>query len=1108
VTRQWSSLSAFVLATACVAALALNVSAQSAAQGQPKGAQRPAATTPQEPAASKPPAAPKGPFDQLAFREIGPASPSGRIDDFAVLERNPVIFYVAAATGGVWKTVNAGTTFEPVFDNEGSASVGDIAIAPDDPNLVWVGTGENNNRQSSSWGDGVYKSTDGGATWKTMGLPESRQIARIIVDPVDHDVVYVAALGNLWGSGGERGIYKTADGGLTWTRVLFVDDETGATELLMDPSNNKTLYAATYQRRRATWGFNGGGPGSGIWKSTDAGRTWTKLAKGLPEGPLGRIGLDVYRKNPSVVYARVEHARESGVYRSDDAGASWTKLSNVNPRPMYFSQIRIDPTDDHRIYVLGVQLHVSDDGGRTFRNDGARLIHVDFHAMWIDPANSDHLMIGGDGGVGISHDRSKTYVWLNNLPLAQFYHVAYDMKRPYTVCGGLQDNNTWCGPSAVRNLSGIANDDWFVVSGGDGFMAQIDPSDPNIIYAESQDGRMSRIDRVTNERKAIRPEPPEGEKPYRWNWDTPVVVSPHDPATVFVAANRVFRSTDRGHSWKAASPDLTSGVDRETLSLMGVAGKEIALAKNDGVSAYATLVTFAESPKKAGIYWAGSDDGLVQVSRDAGADWTNVTAKIAGLPKNAYVSRLSPSRFDEATAYATFDDHRLGDFGTYVYATTDLGTTWRSIAGDLPKGQVARTITEDLKNPDVLYLGTETGLFVTLDRGRSWQRVKANLPTVPVYEITLHTRDDAMLLATHGRGVWILDDLTPIQQYAKARTTDAFVFEPPPAFERNPSNERMREFEGDRRFLGTNPPSGVAITYWLKSAVKDVKLIVRDASGSQVREIAGDATKGKGEAGLNTVVWDLRVQPLPPLRNQPPSGGPGGGGGGFGGGGVNGPLVLPGPYKVSVVTGSREVEARTVNVSPDPEIKIADADRKTHFETAMGLHRLQATANEAYDVVATLNQQFGAIRDLLRAAKDVPGPVQARVDAFEKQLTPQRRQFGVTAGGLGGPGGPGGAGGAGGGGFPSEGGPPMVNLRTRIGQLKGGIMASTSLPTEVQARMIEESRMALSKAVGEVNALIPAMDALYKDLEASGVHAPLPEPVKPITTQTRTGDKM
>ena len=573
----------------------------------------------------------KGPLDRLAFRAIGPATPSGRIDDFAVLESDPDTFYVATATSGIYKTVNGGTTFTPVFDNEGSGSVGAVAIAPTDANLVWAGTGEGNNRQSSSWGDGIYKSSDGGRSWKNMGLRASKQIAKIVVDPMDFSVVYVAALGDLWAAGGERGVFKTTDGGNTWQRVLFVDDDTGATELVMDPTNNKTLYAATYQRRRAQWGMNGGGAGSAIWKSTDAGQTWTKLERGLPAGPKGRIGLDLYRRDPNVVYARVEHQSESGVYRSDDGGASWRKMSDTNPRPMYFSQIRVDPQTDSRIYVLGVSLHVSDDGGRTFRADGAARIHVDHHAMWINPANPKHVMIGNDGGVSISRDRSATWIWLPNLLAAQAYHVEFDMQTPYHVCAGLQDNNTWCGPSAVRTNSGITNDDWYVISGGDGFQPLMDPSDARIVYAESQDGRMSRTDRTTNERTTVRPEPAE-QKPgepslYRFNWDTAMQLSPFDPATIYIGANLVLKSADRGRSYQPISPDLTTNTDREALAIMGVVGKDITIAKHDGVGSFGNIVTLEESAAKQGVVWTGSDDGVVSVTQDSGKTWANVTVE-------------------------------------------------------------------------------------------------------------------------------------------------------------------------------------------------------------------------------------------------------------------------------------------------------------------------------------------------------------------------------------------------------------------------------------------------------------------------------------------------
>ena len=1035
----------------------------------------PALASAQAPAAA-------GPFDRLQFREIGPASAGGRIDDFAVLESNPSVFYVATSTGSVWKTVNAGTTFTVVFDRESTSSVGDIAIAPADANVVWVGTGENNNRQSSSWGDGVFKSTDGGATWTNMGLKTSQQIARIVVDPVDSDVVYVAALGGLWGPGGDRGVFKTTDGGLTWAQVLKTDADTGATELVMDPANNKVLYAATYQRRRAAWGMNGGGPGSGIWKSTDAGRTWQALTKGIPDGPKGRIGLDVYRRNPNVLYARIEHEKESGTYRSDDAGLSWRKVSATNPRPMYFSQIRVDPNDDKRVYVLGVQLHVSDDGGRTFSNDGARFIHVDFHAMWINPANTDHLLLGGDGGVGISHDRSKTYVWLNNMPIGQFYHVAYDMQTPYTVCGGLQDNNTWCGPSAVRNRDGSANDDWFITGGGDGFVGLVDPSNPRIMYAESQDGRMNRVDRVTNERKTIRPEPPEGEAAYRWNWDTPMALSPHDPATLFVAANRLFRSKDRGHAWEVISPDLTASIDRDARELMGTKGKDVKIARNDGVSAFSTIVSFAESPRRAGLYYTGSDDGVVSVSRDAGATWTRIDERIAGLPKELWVSEVVPSRFSDGTVYVTFDGHRSNDFGTYVYASTDFGASWKSIASSLPKGEVVRTLTEDLKNADVLYLGTETGLFATTTRGASWVRVRANLPTVPVYEITLHPRDNDMILATHGRSLWILDDLGPFQEHAKATAADTYLVTPGSVMQRLPSNERMRDFEGDRRFLGKNPPIGAVVTYHLKAAAKELVVKIADATGAAVRELTGDAVKDAKAAGFNSVVWDLRVAPL--VAPRPPAGaaaGGGGGGGGFGGGGLQGPQVLPGRYTVTLVVDGKDAASAAIDVRPDAEIDVSDADRKTVFDTAMALHALQRRANEAYAVALTLHEQLETIKTRMRAGKPSDALKKA-VDDYDKELAKVRPLFGINVG------------------TPdfSAGVPAgfQQNVRNRIGGLKGQVMASSSLPTATQSRQRDDVAKAVDKAVSELNAVVAKAPALYAQVGAANFFLEPPAPAK------------
>jgi photosystem II stability/assembly factor-like uncharacterized protein len=1000
-----------------------------------------------------------GQFDRLHFRGIGPATPSGRVDDVAVLESNPAVFYVAGATSGVWKTENMGTTFTPVFDHEGSSSVGDIAMAPTDPNLLWVGTGENNNRQSSSWGDGVYKTSDGGRTWKNMGLRDSRQIARILVDPVDFDVVYVAALGDLWAAGGERGVYKTVNGGQTWQRVLHVDDDTGATELVMDPKNNKVIYAATYQRRRQPWGMNGGGPGSGIWKSTDAGSTWTKLENGIPAGPKGRIGMDIYFANPNVLYAKIEHATESGTYRTDDAGLSWRKVSDENPRPMYFSQIRIDPQTDSRIYSLGVSLNVSDDAGRTWRTDGATNMHVDHHAMWINPGNPHHIVLGTDGGIGISHDRSKTWVYMTNLPFSQPYKVAFDMQTPYHVCTGLQDNNTWCGPSAVRTNSGIINDDWYVIQGGDGFQPLMDPTDPRILYGESQNGRMSRIDRLTNERTTLRPEPLEGESADRWNWDTPMILSAHDPKTIYVGAQRLYRSNDRGHTWQAISPDLTSNTNRTELAIMDVKDAEVRIARNDGVTDWSTLVTIAESPARAGVLWTGSDDGVVSVSPEGGKQWANVSSKVPGVPAKTYVSRIAPSKYEARTTYVTFDGHRSGDYGTYVFVTSDLGATFRSIAGNLPKGEVARTIAEDPRNPDLLYLGTETGLWVTLDRGKQWHRVKANLPTVPIYDIAIHPRDNDLILGTHGRGIWILDDLAPVQQYAKSEGGAAFVFEPSPAVAFNAANDQMKGFEGDRRFLGPNPVPGATLTYRLRADAKELKWTIRDASNNVVREIGPDVLRTAANAGLNSVAWDLRVQPLPPLRTQQQ--GQGGGGGGFGGGGNNGPFVLPGTYRATLTVDGKDANTVNVVVTGDREIQITDADRRVWYDTALALHQMQRRANDLADSVNDAWTQFQNLQQQTRN-RTVPANLKGRMDEVAKELDGVRRRLGL----------------AGGGGF----GGGNENVRGRIGQTKGGIIAATAHPTEVQMRQYKDLQAALPKLEAEVKAAVAKVAPLARDL--------------------------
>ena len=1026
-----------------------------------------------------------GPFDKLHFRQIGPAGMSGRIDDFAVLERDPNVFYVATATGGLWKTENGGVTLTPVFDSMSVVSIGDVTIPGDDPNLVWVGTGENNNRQSSSWGDGVYKSTDGGRTWKNMGLVGSKQIARIVIDPVDHDVVYVAALGDLWRPGGDRGVYKTTDGGLSWTKILDAGLDAGGTDLVMDPGNNKVIYAATYQRRRASFGFNGGGPNSGIWKTTDGGRSWAKLTKGLPEGSMGRIGLDIYRSNPNIVYARVEHEKQGGVYRTDDAGVTWRKMGGHNGRPMYFGIIRVDPKNDLRVYLPETPLGVSDDGGKTFRFDGAPRIHVDHHAMWLNPNNPNHMMIGNDGGVSITKDKGKTWMWLPHLVAGQFYHVGYDFQTPFNVCGGLQDNQSWCGPSQVRNGDGIGDADWWTIPGGDGFVNLIDPTNARIIYTESQEGSLQRLDKLTGEQKSIQPQAPDSAKPYRWNWDTPLIISSHDPATIYYGGNKLFKSTDRGHSWKAISPDLTTGVDRDTLELMGTKLKEVKIAKNDGVQDYATLFTIAESAKKAGLLYTGSDDGQLNVSRDGGGTWANVTSKLSGAPKWAYVSKVEPSKFDEGTVYATFDSHRTGDYGSYLYASTDYGSSWKSIVGNLPRGEVARSITEDLKNPDVLYLGTETGLWVTLDRGKGWTRVKANLPTVPVYEITLHPRDNAMILATHGRAIWVLDNISAFQEAAKAQAAESHVFAMGPVYQRSHAGFRFYSSQGDMQFQGENPTRAAPIAYRLKSKADSVRILIKDTQGNQIRELKGDDVKEGLAAGMNTVNWDLQIEPIPAPKGS--SAGAGGmqaffgGGGGGAPSGTPGPMVLPGDFKAILVVNGKEGPSVPFAVKGDPDIVITDQDRQRRFDILKEGQRLQARLSEANNATKLANTELGKMKSVLSDSTTVPAAIRASYDSLTKELAPLKKKFFIR----------------------DEGDESEFDfsefrkvITFRLGGVIGSIGGVTVPPTETDLAQWSDVKAEVPKVIDQVNALVAKLKPFYQRLAAEGLYPAVPKPVE------------
>jgi photosystem II stability/assembly factor-like uncharacterized protein len=965
------------------------------------------------------------------FRSIGPASMGGRIDDIAVAESDPNVIYVGYAVGGVFKSENNGVSFEPVFETYGTASIGDIAIHPRDANIVYVGTGEANNRQTSSFGDGIYKTVDGGTSFTRLGLEETQTIARIVIDPRDPDTVYVASPGHLFGPGPDRGIFKTTDGGKSWNKVKFIDDDTGFTDIALDPSNSKIVYAASYQRRRSGCCFNGGGPGSAIWKSADAGKTWNKAGtNGLPPGTYGRIALDVSRSNPNVVYAQIEagetgsalptpavapgaateatppgaaavapsgaarggraaappaqpagggrgviynwcnnagprhgwdgrgfgpppevpaditppplDVKRGGVLRSDNRGQSWTLVSNCNSRPMYFSQLRVDPSNDKIVYVAGLPVAKSLDGGKTFatldesggHGDPG---HVDQHAIWIDPKNPKHILIGNDGGLNVTWDQGKSWDYINTMATALAYVVTADMRRPYYVYIGLQDNGSWGGPSAVRGRGGIMNSDWFGIGGGDGFYTAVDPTDYNIVYTESQDGNTNRYDLRIGRGQSIRPRAASGRggrggapgaaqpggtaaeaappvqaggfgpfnqgppnvlnaKPtdtYRFNWNTPVVLSPHNPSIVWLGGNRLFKSYNRGDSW-VASADLTKQIDRNTVALMGAAGNQMQLSKNDGVVSYSTIITISESPVMPGIVWVGTDDGNVQVSKDGGVTFADVSRNLPGLPPDHqyWISRIDASHFDPGTAYVSVDGHRSDDLKPYVFVTRDFGETFQSITGNLPQYGNVQVIREDPKNKDLLYVGTEFGLFLSLDGGAHWDRFMNNYPTVRTDDILVHPRDGDLIIATHGRSVWIADDITPLQQLTTAvRDSEAALFDIRPAVAWLNDQQHNQVVGGQKVFVGENAPRGASINYYLKAAAAgDVKISIADVTGRVVRTLDGPK-----QAGINRVVWNLAPAPAP--GQQGPF---------FGRGGFT-PTVEPGTYVVTLETAGKKI---------------------------------------------------------------------------------------------------------------------------------------------------------------------------------------------------------
>jgi photosystem II stability/assembly factor-like uncharacterized protein len=892
-----------------------------------------------------------GLIKSFKWRNVGPANMIGRISDFEALNSDFTQVLCASASGGVWKSVNAGTTWEPIFDNYGSSSIGDVAFFQKDPNIIWVGTGEECSRNSIAWGDGIYKSTDGGKTFTRMGLETTQTIGRVLTHPTDPNVVYAASTGHTWGLSGDRGLFKTEDGGKSWRKLtdgLPNDGKTGAIDLVMHPENPDILYVSFWQRLRQPWRFDSGGPNCGMFKTIDGGKSWQKLTQGLPEGDLGRIGLAISRSNPQVLMAVVEHGfqprqtiREgqkqtpnpdyddmtklgTGIYRSEDGGETWIFKNRTNVRPFYYSHIYINPFDDKLVYYLSSRMQYSEDGGKTLKNIEG--LHPDFHAMWMDPTNKNRFYVGQDGGASLTHDHGKTWILFDNLCLSQFYAVSADLRDPYYVYGGLQDNGTWCGPSMSRE-GRILTDFWFNIGGGDGFYVQNDPTNWRIAYAESQGGNIMRVNVETRDTTRIRPseqntynwkeflpkksgdegagqqperqiaqqgvqqrpqqtgrQQPIGQQvpqmsqqsssqqaqqspfgrrrsPYRFNWSSPILISPHNPRTIYFGGDHLFKSVDRGDHWRIISHDLTTNdPDKHSKPTGGIT------LDQTGAETHCTIITISESSITQGLIWVGTDDGNVQLTRDDGKTWTNVRENVPDVPEGIWVSRVEASRFDEGTCYLSFDGHRSDNFKPYVFKTTDFGTTWSNITSNLPDGGPVYVIREDLKHKNLLFIGTEFAVFFSRDGGQNWTNLSLNMPTVAFHDLMIHPRDNDLIAGTHGRGIWILDDISPLRQVTdKILSAEAHLFESERPGTHWLSLRRGGYGRGNLYFAGENPPFGAKINFYLKDKPADtIEIEITDATGN----LKTTYSIKDAEAGMNYLMWDMKFDPSPKEMKQ------------------------------------------------------------------------------------------------------------------------------------------------------------------------------------------------------------------------------------------------
>lgn len=957
-------------------------------------------------------------LSSFKFRSVGPAFTSGRVADFAVNPTNFSEYYVAVASGGVWKTENNGTTFTPIFDSQGSYSIACVTIDPNNTNNIWVGTGENNNQRSVAYGDGVYFSADGGKSWKNMGLKSSEHIGNIIVHPKNSNIVYVAAYGPLWKEGGERGVYKTTDGGKTWERILFISDDTGIAEIVMDPRNPDVIYASAHQRRRHVFTYVGGGPESGIHKTTDGGKTWEKINKGLPKEDIGRIGLAISPANPEYIYAIVEAANDKGgFYRSTNRGASWEKRGGYSTSGNYYQEIICDPKNPDLVYAMDTWLHHTEDGGKTFKRTGEKHKHVDNHCIWINPNNTQHFLIGTDGGIYETWDRGATYQFKTNLPITQFYKVALDNTLPfYYIYGGTQDNNSMGGPSNTTNHAGIVNSDWFITNGGDGFESQIDPKDPNIVYAQAQYGWLVRYEKNSGEKLPIKPYPKQGEEAYRWNWDAPLLISPHQHKRLYFAANKLFKSDDRGDSWVAVSGDLTRQLDRNQLKVMGKVWSMDAVMKNKSTTIYGNIVALDESPLKEGLLYVGTDDGLVQVSENGGGSWTKYE-KFLDVPEMTYVNMLKASKHQERRVYAVFNNHKRGDFSPYILRSDDAGKSWKSITGNLPKNGAVYSIEEDHKNPDLLFAGTEYGVFVTLNGGEKWIQLKSGLPTIAVRDMEIQQREDDLVLATFGRGFYILDNYAPLRELADNNLLKkkAHIFNIKKGLLYIPSQPlggRDKASQGESYYAAPNRPIGAVISYYFSDTLKTTKekrqdqekkskddyypsleqirkeaveeaanfiFVIKDAQGNEVQKINAAA-----KSGINQVVWNGRYTTTSPIKLKEIKPGR------YGSYDV-GQLALPGTYSVTMYLENNGVitqlaEPKSFEVELLNNNTLAAADKKALLDFQKEVAEIRRSVDGTNKLMSELKDRVKYIKKAIQSYPQIDLSLLKDVKSIEDEF--------------------------------------------------------------------------------------------------------------------------